>query len=340
MRYFILTFLLLFYAAAKAQDLSSLYEKVKPAVVVIYTEERKLQRLGNTMSMVNSQGLGSGFMISDTQIITAAHVVDVAEKLFVQFLDGEIIEANVISTFKQADVALINLIKPKKNAVLVSLGDSDKSKVGEQVVVIGAPFGLSHSLSSGYISSKISNIKDTNPFTNTDFIQTDAAINTGNSGGPMFNLKGEVIGIVSQIKTITGGFQGIGFAATSNIAKNLLIDKKIPWTGADFLPLTGKSAQLLNLPQNSGLLVQRVVSTSLYGKMGLRGGNVEATIDGTDLLLGGDIILAFNGIRFEMNNTVLKQLGDFATNLKSGDTVEIKILRDGKILSLKNRKNH
>ncbi|GAB5475675.1 MAG: trypsin-like peptidase domain-containing protein [Maribacter sp.] len=336
MRCLVLGFFLLLYASAEAQDLSALYEKVKPAVVVIYTEERKLQRLGNTAAMVNSQGLGSGFLISDSQIITAAHVVDVAEKLFVQFLDGETIEAKVVSTFNEADVALIRLVRPKKNAVLVALGDSDKSKVGEQVVVIGAPFGLAHSLSSGYISSKISNTKDTNPFTNSEFIQTDAAINTGNSGGPMFNLDGEVIGVVSQIKTITGGFQGIGFAASSNIAKDLLIDKKIPWTGADFLPLSGKSAQLLNIPQNSGLLAQRVVSTSPYGKMGLRGGTVEATIDGTDVLLGGDIILSFNGIRFEMNDETLKKLGDFANSLQSGDAVILEILREGKIISLKN----
>lgn len=336
MRYFIFTVFLLLYTSAKAQDLSALYEKVKPAVVVIYTEERKLQRQGNTTAMVNSQGLGSGFMISDTQIITAAHVVDVAEKLFVQFFDGETIEAKVVSTFNEPDVALINLIRPKKNAVLVALGDSDKSKVGEQVVVVGAPFGLAHSLSSGYISSKINKTKDTNPFTNTEFIQTDAAINTGNSGGPMFNLDGEVIGIVSQIKTISGGFQGIGFAATSNIAKTLLIDKKIPWTGADFLPLSDKSARLLNVPQNFGLLVQRVVSTSPYGKMGLRGGTVEATIDGTSVLLGGDVILAFNGIRFEMNDETLKKLGDFASSLQSGDAVVLEILREGKILSLKN----
>ncbi len=336
MRCLVLGFFLLLYASAEAQDLSALYEKVKPAVVVIYTEERKLQRLGNTTAMVNSQGLGSGFLISDSQIITAAHVVDVAEKLFVQFLDGETIEAKVVSTFNEADVALIRLVRPKKNAVLVALGDSDKSKVGEQVVVIGAPFGLAHSLSSGYISSKISNTKDTNPFTNSEFIQTDAAINTGNSGGPMFNLDGEVIGVVSQIKTITGGFQGIGFAASSNIAKDLLIDKKIPWTGADFLPLSGKSAQLLNIPQNSGLLAQRVVSTSPYGKMGLRGGTVEATIDGTDVLLGGDIILSFNGIRFEMNDETLKKLGDFANSLQSGDAVILEILREGKIISLKN----
>ncbi len=151
--------------------------------MVIYTEERKLQRLGNTTAMVSSQGLGSGFMISDTEIITAAHVFDVAEKLYVQFLDGETIEAKVISTFNEADVALIRFTKPKKNAKRVTLGDSDKSKVGEQVVVIGAPFGLAHSLSSGYISSKITNTKDPIPFTNTEFIQTDAAINTGNSGG-------------------------------------------------------------------------------------------------------------------------------------------------------------
>ncbi|MEK6152506.1 trypsin-like peptidase domain-containing protein [Flavobacteriaceae bacterium 3-367] len=336
MRNLLVGILLFLYTASKAQDLSKLYETVRPSVVVIFTEEMKLEKQGATVQMVSSQSLGSGFLISDTEILTAAHVVDVAEQLLVQFSDGEIIEAKVVSSFKNSDIALIALTAPKKNPVIAALGDSDKSKVGERIVVIGAPFGLSHSLSSGYISGFIKNTDDQNPFTNAEYIQTDAAINTGNSGGPMFNLEGEVIGIVSHIKTITGGFQGIGFAASSNIAKKLLLDRKILWTGAEVIPLSGESAKMLNVPQNDALLVQRVVSNSPYGKMGLRGGTIEATIEERTLLLGGDIILAVNGIRFEFTDETLTKLGDFANALKPGDPIVLEILRDGKVISLRN----
>ncbi len=335
-RYFLLLLLVFCSQAIGAQDLSELYEKVNPSVVVILTEEKSLQQVGGYSQIVSSEGLGSGFLISKTQILTAAHVVDVAERVLVQFHDGEIIGATVTSSFDEPDIALITLAFPKKDAQVVTLGDSDTIKIGEQVFVVGAPFGLAHSLSSGYISGRIKNKKSQNPFTNSEYLQTDAAINTGNSGGPMFNLKGEVVGIVSHIKTITGGFQGIGFAATANIAKELLLKRTIPWSGAEFFPLSKDASKLLNVPQNNGLLVQRVVRSSPYGKLGLRGGTVKATINKTEILLGGDVILAINGIRFEMTDEALKKLGDYAASVKPEAPIVLEVLREGKIISLSN----
>ncbi|WP_350289008.1 trypsin-like peptidase domain-containing protein [uncultured Croceitalea sp.] len=319
----------------RAQDLSGLYEKVNPSVVILLTQEKSLQQVGGFSQMISSEGLGSGFLISETQILTAAHVVDVAERVLVQFNDGKLIEATVTSSFDEPDIALITLTEPQKNARFLTLGDSDKTKVGERVFVVGAPFGLAHSLSSGYISGRIKNDEAQNPFTNSEYLQTDAAINTGNSGGPMFNLKGEVIGIVSHIKTRTGGFQGIGFAATSNIAKELLLNRNIPWSGAEFFPLSKEASKLLNIPQENGLLVQRVVSSSPYGKLGLRGGTVKATINNTELLLGGDVILSINGIRFEMTDETLKKLGDYAATVKPNEPIVLEVLREGKIIALK-----
>ncbi|WP_109300947.1 S1C family serine protease [Aquimarina sp. AU474] len=319
----------------QSQDLSALYKKVNPAVVVIFTQEAKLESDGIISKTVTSEGLGSGFMISDTEIITASHVVDAAEQLRVRFLDGEIIPADIVATFKTADVALIKLTYPKKNVVTVSFGNSDQVKIGEQIFIVGAPFGYSHSLSSGYVSGVIKNRKGKNPFTQTEFIQTDAAINTGNSGGPMFNMKGEVIGVVSQILTKSGGFEGIGFAATANITKNLMLNNRTPWLGFEGLPLTGKMKRILNVPQNSGLLIQRVVYGSILFKMGLQGGDTEVIIDREKLIIGGDIILAFNDIEFNYDDDTLVKLGEFGKNLKPTDPFEIKVLRDGKIITLK-----
>ncbi len=330
-------FLLFFFmiCICRSQDLSTLYETVNPAVVVIFTQEAKLQSNAGITKTVTSEGLGSGFMVSDSEIITASHVVDAAEQLRVRFLDGTIISAKVISTFKTADVALIKLDIPKKDAVTVSFGDSDQVKIGEQVFVVGAPFGYSHSLSSGYVSGIIKNKQGNNPFTQAEFIQTDAAINTGNSGGPMLNMKGEVIGVVSQILTKSGGFEGIGFAATANITKNLIANHRTPWLGFDAYPLTGKMKRLFNVPQNSGLLVQRVVFGSTLYKMGLQGGDTEVIIDGQKLIIGGDIILAFNDIEFDLTDESLLELGELAKNLKPSDPFEIKVLRNGAIMVIK-----
>ena len=330
----LLLILILLNTSLKAQSLSDLYEKVNPAIVVILTEQKELVSSGKMTQTVTSGGLGSGFMISDTQIITAAHVVQVAEKVNIQFLDGEIIPAKVISAYATADVALLELIWPRKNAVTLTLADSDAVKVGESVFIVGAPYGLGHSLSSGYVSGIIRDKEDENPFTNSEYIQTDAAINTGNSGGPMMNMKGEVIGVVSNILTQSGGFQGIGFASSSNITKELLFEKKIIWNGTDLIPLTGKVAQIFNLPQESGLLVQRVVKVSPFGVIGIEDGDVEMTLNGEKLIVGGDIILSINGVKFESTDESLVNIAKVMERKPENAPLEIVVFRAGKKVTL------
>ncbi|MGI9532644.1 S1C family serine protease [Lutimonas sp.] len=330
----LLTALLMLSFSINAQTLSELYQKVNPAVVVILTEQKELVSSGKTTQTVTAGGLGSGFMISDTQIITAAHVVQVAEKVNVQFLDGETIPAKVISAYATADVALLELIWPKKNAVSLKLADSNLAKIGEKVFVVGAPYGLGHSLSSGYISGIIKDKHSKNPFTNSEYIQTDAAINTGNSGGPMINMKGEVIGVVSNILTQSGGFQGIGFASSSNITKELLFEKKILWNGTDLIPLTGKMAQIFNLPQESGLLVQRVVKLSPFGVLGVEDGDIEMTVNGEKLIAGGDIILSINGVKFESTDESLLNIAKVMEIKGENQPLEIVVFRAGKKVTL------
>ncbi|WP_298902599.1 trypsin-like peptidase domain-containing protein [uncultured Psychroserpens sp.] len=320
-----------------AQDLSKIYERVSPAVVAILTQEKTITtNQTNNSQKVSTNGLGSGFMISNKLIVTAAHVVTVPESLVVKFSDGETIPAKVVSSYESADIALIELFRPKINAVTVSFGDSDKMKIGQQIFVIGVPLGVGFSLSSGYISAFKRQNLGKNPFTNTEFIQTDAAINQGNSGGPMFNLEGEVIGIVSHIKSKTGGFDGIGYASSSNLAANLLLNNKMPWLGADLYSLTANEAKIFNLPQNSGLLVQRVVTLSIFGEMGIKGGDTELVINNKKLIVGGDIILAFNDIKFELTDESLVKLAEFAKSLAVDPKFEVTILRAGKIMTLKN----
>ncbi|GGZ91672.1 S1C family serine protease [Algibacter mikhailovii] len=330
--------LILFSPTIQAQDISNIYEKVSPAVVAIFTEENTIiTESSNNSQTVTSGGLGSGFMVSDQLVVTAAHVVKAPKRLMVQFADGEVIPAKVVSSYKTADIALIGLTRKRANAVTVKFGDSDKMKIGQQVFVIGVPLGVGFSMSSGYVSGFRRETLGKNPFTNTDFIQTDAAINQGNSGGPMFNLNGEVVGIVSHITSKTGGSDGIGFASSSNLAAKLLLNNKMPWFGADLYSLSGKEAKIFNLPQPNGLLVQRVVVSSIFGRMGIREGDTEVSIGKQKLIMGGDIILAFNGIEYNTVDETLVKIAEFANNLDKDTKFEITILREGKIKILKSK---
>ncbi|MFK5983091.1 MAG: trypsin-like peptidase domain-containing protein, partial [Flavobacteriaceae bacterium] len=213
-------------------------------------------------------------------------------------------------------------------------GDSDRAKIGSRVFVVGAPFGLGHSFSSGYVSGYKRNLQDKNPFTKYEYIQTDASINTGNSGGPMFNLQGEVIGIVSNILTKSGGFEGIGFATTSNLTRELLIEKKHFWSGAEIIPLTGKIAEIFNLPQKTGFLVQKVVFSSALGVIGVKGGDVKMNIAGQDIIVGGDIILSFNGIKIEESDDTLVKIANLMEKRNTDDPIQVTVLRAGKTVVL------
>lgn len=335
MKNILILFLLVTSFAISAQDLSKIYEKVSPSVVAIFTEEKTILTTKNNDSQtVTENSLGSGFMITDKLIVTAAHVVKVAERLVVQFYDGETIPAKVITSYERADIALIELFRPKMNATTVKFGDSDGMKIGQQVFVVGVPLGVGFSMSSGYVSAFKKESLGKNPFTNTEFIQTDAAINQGNSGGPMFNLNGDVVGIVSHIKTNSGGSDGIGYASSSNLASKLLLNNKMPWFGVDLHSLTLKEAKILNLPQTHGLLVQRVASSSIFDRMRVKGGDIEVTIGNQNLLLGGDIILAFNDIKYDTDDKTLIKLAEFANSLSENIIFNITIFREGKILKL------
>ncbi len=150
----------------------------------------------------------------------------------------------------------------------------------------------------------------------------------------MFNMQGEVIGVVSNILSKSGGFQGIGFAASSNITKELLFEKKIIWNGTDLVPLTGKMAKIFNLPQESGLLVQRVVKVSPFGVLGLQDGDTEVTIGEKKLIVGGDIILSINGVKFEESDESLLNISKTIERKDTESPIELKVLRAGQVITL------
>ncbi len=315
-----------------SQDIEKLYSELNPSVVTILVKENKLVTAGpNDVRQVSAEGLGSGVYVSqEGYIITASHVVHNAESIMVLFPNGEKAPAKVKSSSEAADIAIIKtLYKPNSKIPVAKLGDSDLSNIGEKIMIIGAPYGLEHSLSVGYLSGRHSQKSLVSGTTKIEYLQTDAAINHGNSGGPMFNMNGEVIGIVSHILSESGGFEGLGFASSIDIAKDILENKSNRWFGIDAILLDKRMAASLNVPSGGGLLIQRVVRNSPGGQAGFKGGEIIAQIDGREVILGGDIVVSINGIKV-VDETSLEKAGLSLNNTDNGGSVTVTLLRSGK----------
>lgn len=318
-------------------SLSEQYRRVSGAVVIIETVQREI-RAGSVGRMVAMGGLGSGVLVSkDGLVVTAAHVVQVAESIRVQFEGHEAIPARVVRSVPAADVALLQLDWVPPDAVVARIGDSDTSEVGEQVFVVGAPLGIDHTLTVGYLSARRQPGNMMAGFVAAELFQTDASINQGNSGGPMFNMKGEVIGIVSHIVSTTGGSEGLGFAVTSNAARDVLLRRGGIYTGVEAHMVEGPLAEALNLPQPRGILVQRVARGTLGERLGLRGGSMRATVLDQELLLGGDVILEMMGVIIGTGDygPIEERVREAFAGLKPGGAVQVKVLRAGEIMELR-----
>ncbi len=326
----LLTAIALMACSVFSQNLADLFEQNKQSVVTIYVSESVSTGTGDPRTFVASEGLGSGVLINDNIVLTASHVVANADEIMVQFYDGESVQAKTTRISRIADVALITLSKPLANPYIATIANSDEVRIGDRVFVIGAPMGLPYSLSRGVISGKHAEHEFSNDGRSMEFFQTDASINTGNSGGPMFNYKGEVIGIVSSILTRSGGFEGIGFAATSNVARELLTDRGSRYFGVEAMVLSYEMAQILNVPQESGWLVQHVVRDSPAGKLGIKGGFRKVLMNEEEIMLGGDIILQLDHIVISVEESVY-QIWEYLNSTHSTATYTIKILRAGEI---------
>ena len=315
-------------------SVSEIFEKVHSSVVVIQTIQKELASQGGR-GFTSVAGMGSGVLISaDGKVMTAAHVVQTAERVVVSFNTGEEILARVLASEPAADVALLQLEElPPASAHKARLGDSDESTVGEQVMVVGAPLGVSHTLTVGHISARRFPNKMIGDLQLAEFLQTDAAINQGNSGGPMFNGKGEVIGLVSYIISQSGGSEGLGFAVTSNTARRLLLESRGIWSGMHGVLLSGEAAEIFNLPVPAGLLVQQVASKSLAADLGLRPGSVRATVEDEPLNLGGDVIIKVMGIPLG-NPDSLPEIRAALVKMEKGESIRVTVLRAGKPVEL------
>jgi serine protease Do len=303
-----------------------LYNKVLPSVVTVFTSMEVLNQRGSQ----KQGGIGSGVLISaEHHILTAAHVVTGADKIMVKTSDGNLRVAELLFSEPKADIALLKLAEKDTALQHVELGDSDELAVGQLTYVIGSPYGLEGSFSIGYISGFRDFSRLYGGTILAEFIQTDAAINSGNSGGPVFNSQGQLIGIASRILTVSGGFQGLGFVVTINTAKQLLALEDRVWIGIESIFLNSEMISLLlNQDLEGGLLIQRVMKGSPADKAGLRGGTISAQILERDIILGGDLILEF-GTQEACHSECLVRAHK---ELLGMDRIPVKFLRGGKIM--------
>ena len=320
---------------ARAQSLGPLFRRVNGSVVII---RAKWKEVGGSGQVGRVNEVGSGVLISpDGKVITASHVVQTADEITAEFLDGQVVGARVTASEPEADVSLLQLEKVPAQATVARMGNSDRAQVGDQVFIIGAPYGIGHTLSVGYITARHKPNSVYSEMALAEFFQTDAAINPGNSGGPMFSMAGEVVGIASHNISKSGGSEGLGFVVTINMARRLLLEQRSFWSGMSGVIVGGQVARALNLPQPVGLMVQQIAADSPAARIGLKAGTIPGTIEGKSFLLGGDIILAVQGR--EIGSEPYEALQARLRALPSGSAIRLDVLRDGQRVALEAAKD-
>ena len=265
------------------------------------------------------QSLGSGFVISpEGFVVTNNHVIEDADEITVNFSDGTSLAATMIGSDPKTDIALLK-VEPNSPLPFVKFGDSEAMRVGDWVVAIGNPFGLGGSVSAGIVSARN---RELNAGPYDDFIQTDAAINRGNSGGPLFNMQGEVIGVNTAIISPTGGSIGIGFAVPSSLAENVVVQlrefgqTRRGWLGVRIQQVNDEMAEALGLDKASGALVADVSPDGPAAAAGIE---------------SGDVILSFDGEEIKEMRDLPRMVADTAV----GKSVRVVVFRKGKTQTVK-----
>jgi S1-C subfamily serine protease len=283
------------------------------------------------------RSLGSGFVVDKAgHVVTNYHVISGARQVRVSFSNGASTKATVVGTDPSSDLAVLDIDASSRALTPLPLGNSDVMQVGDPVVAIGNPFGLDRTVTAGIVSAIQRAITAPNGYTIDHVIQTDAAINHGNSGGPLLNQRGRVIGVNSQIETgsssDTSGNVGIGFAVPSNTVTTVIaqlireghIDRAFLGIGAT--PITRDLARVFRLPTSHGLLVQSVQPGSGAARAGLEAGTTQVTLAGESYKLGGDIVVSAAGRPV----AGLSTLRDIVAAKKPGDSISVVVYREGK----------
>jgi S1-C subfamily serine protease len=325
----------------QSAPLTMIFKKVENSVVQITSKVTTVNPNiiinGNPLESQSTR-LGSGFVYDKSgHIITNNHVVEGAKTVDVRFVDGNIYSANVIGTDQYNDIAVLQITDDfsEENIDPLIIGDSSQLEVGQQVIAIGNPYGLSDTMTTGIVSQigRLLPNRDSG-YSISNVIQTDAAINPGNSGGPLLDMQGHVIGMNTAIQSGTGEFSGIGFAVPSNTVKRVvpaLIENgkySHPWLGVSGTGLTPEIAQQIGLPKNyKGVFVTTVVKDGPAQKAGLK----EATYNINREIKGGDVIIAIDGHQIRDIDDLIIYLSD---NKSVGDSVVLKVNRNNVIVEL------
>ncbi len=324
-----------FASSSKPLTIHAIYTRAAPGVVQVTATSRVsvqtdpfLDPFGFGGSTAETQeALGSGFVIDKAgHIVTNYHVVQGAQRVHVSFSNNEQLAARVVGRDPATDVAVLQVKAQSRALMPLELGNSNLVRVGDAVVAIGNPLGEDRSVTSGIVSARQRRIVAPNGAPIDNVIQTDAALNHGNSGGPLLDTLGKVIGVNSQIQTASGsdGNIGIGFAIPINTVKDVA-------AGINARAITPRVAALFRLPVRQGLLVSTVCHNSGAAVAGLHGATQEVTLAGVTWPLGGDIIVKADGLRVASVDQLRTIVGD----KKPGDSVELVLDRQSSTLDVK-----
>ncbi len=321
----------------KGMSINEIYRASAPAVVHIETTSRAAQQpsdfFGNPFGATQTQrALGSGFVIDKAgHIVTNYHVVRGANAIQVSFSNNENFKARVVGVDPSTDSAVLQVQVKSRALKSLPLGNSESVRVGDQVIAIGNPFGLDRSVTAGIVSAVQRRIEAPNQLSISHVIQTDAALNHGNSGGPLLNAQGQVIGVNAQIETggQSQGNVGIGFAIPINTVKDVVAELiKHGKVEHAFLGIEGKTLQpnigrLFHLQVTSGVLVAAVRPGTGAAKAGLKAGTNQVTVEGESWPAGGDVIVKVDGRPVPS----IERLADLIASKKPGDTVDLEVVR-------------
>jgi S1-C subfamily serine protease len=321
--------------------LRDIYREDAPGVVQVTSTTKvqlpRSQWFGNPFGLPATevqQSLGSGFVIDKAGlVVTNYHVVGEAESVYVSFSNSEAMRAEIVGRDPATDVALLKVIANSRALKPLRLGDSDEVQVGDQVAAIGNPLGYERSITLGIVSALHRSLTSPGGAPIDRVIQTDAVLNRGNSGGPLLNAQGQVIGVSSAIATgdTATGNTGIGFAIPINTVRDVVAQLKTrghvehPFFGAVTRPINQRIARVFNLPADEGLLIESVLPGSGAAQAGLVGGSDQVVLAGESYQLGGDLIVKADGV----NVSTTERLREIIAEHEPGDSVSIEFFRDG-----------